>query len=104
MGGRLSFIYKKTIYADSVGVPKRYKDLNVNPLLNWHVIAWGSANGFHIFDFGGAGKPNKNYGVREFKRQFGGDMVNFGRYRKKYSPFKVKIAEKGFKIYQRLIV
>ena len=104
VGGRLSFIYKKTIYADSVGVPKKYKDLNVNPLLNWHVIEWGSANGFHIFDFGGAGKPDKNYGVREFKRQFGGDLVNFGRYRKEHSLLRVKIAEIGFEIYRRMVI
>jgi len=102
IGGRLSFIYKKMIYADSVGVPRRYKDLNANPLLNWHVMEWGSANGYHIFDFGGAGKPNEKYGVREFKRQFGGKLVNFGRYSKIHSPIKMKIAKKGFEIYRKI--
>jgi len=102
VGGRLSLIYKKTIYANYVGVPRRYKDLNVNPLLNWHVIAWGSENGFHTFDFLGAGKPNEEYGVRDFKKQFGGHLVNFGRYKKIHSPIKFWLAEKGFEIWRKL--
>jgi len=102
VGGRLSLMYNKTIYADFVGVPKKYKKLHVNPLLNWHVLAWGSENGYHVFDFGGAGKPGKYYGVREFKRQFGGRLVNFGRYSKVHSVIKMKIAEKGFEIYRRI--
>ena len=68
------------------------------------MIAWGSANSFHIFDFGGAGKPDKNYGVREFKRQFGGKLVNPGRNKKIYSPIKMKIAEKSFNIYRNIFM
>jgi lipid II:glycine glycyltransferase (peptidoglycan interpeptide bridge formation enzyme) len=95
-------MYNKTIYADYVGVPNRHKNLHANPLLNWHVLKWGLENGYHIFDFGGAGKPNKNYGVREFKRQFGGKLVNFGRYSKIHSPIKMEIAKKGFEIYKKV--
>jgi lipid II:glycine glycyltransferase (peptidoglycan interpeptide bridge formation enzyme) len=102
IGGRLSLMYNKTIYADYVGVPNRHKNLHANPLLNWHVLKWGLENGYHIFDFGGAGKPNKNYGVREFKRQFGGKLVNFGRYSKIHSPIKMEIAKKGFEIYKKV--
>jgi len=104
IGGRLSFIYKKVIHADSVGVPRKYKKLYPNPLLNWHVMMWGSENGYQTFDFGGAGKPDKEYGVREFKRQFGGKLVNFGRYKKEHSAIKIKIAEKGFKIYRKVFM
>jgi len=102
IGGRVSLVYKKVIYAYFVGVPKEYKHLGANPLLNWHVIAWGAENGYHTFDFGGAGKPNEEYGVREFKRQFGGRLVNYGRYKKIYSPIKMKIAERGFQFYRKL--
>lgn len=37
--------------------------------------------GCTTFDFMGAGKPNKPYGVREFKKRFGGELVEYGRYR-----------------------
>jgi lipid II:glycine glycyltransferase (peptidoglycan interpeptide bridge formation enzyme) len=103
IGGRLSFIYKKVIYDEYAGVPGKYKKLYPNALLNWHVMQWGSENGYNIFDFGGAGKPNVEYGVRNFKRQFGGELVNYGRYRKEYSAIKMKIAEICFQIYKKRI-
>ena len=28
----------------------------------------------------GAGNPNKNYGVRDFKSRFGGQLVEYGRF------------------------
>ena len=102
IGGRVSLIYRDIIHAYFVGVPKRYKRLYPNPLLNWEIMRWGIENGYHTFDFGGAGKPNKDYGVREFKRQFGGTLVNYGRYQKIHSPIKLKMAKKGFEIYRRI--
>lgn len=104
IGGRSTLFYKKTIYAHRVGVPKRYKYLNPNALLNYQVMTEGSEKGYHIFDFGGAGKPDKEYGVREFKRQFGGNLVNFGRYKKIHSPVKMKLAEEGFEVYRRVVL
>ena len=102
IGARSTFIYKKLIYAHHVAVPRAYRNLYPNALLNYHIIAWGQDNGYHTFDFGGAGNPKKEYGVREFKKQFGGDLVNFGRYKKLHHPLKIQIAEKGFEVYKKL--
>lgn len=104
IGGRVTLIYKGVAYAHSVGVPNKYKHLYPNALLNWKIMRWGAENGCHTFDFGGAGKPNKEYGVREFKRQFGGALVNYGRCKKIHSPLKVKIAEKGFEVYRKMML
>ncbi len=104
MGGRVTLIYKGVVYAYSVGVPNKYKHLYPNALLNWEIMRWGVGNGCHTFDFGGAGKPDKDYGVREFKRQFGGELVNYGRCKKIHSPVKMRIAEMGFRVYRRLVV
>ncbi len=102
IGGRVTLIYKGIIYAYSVAVPNKYKRLYPNALLNWGIMQWGLENGFHIFDFGGAGTPDKDYGVREFKRQFGGELVNYGRCKKIHSPVKMKIAERGFEVYRKM--
>ena len=51
-----------------------------NNLLPWEIMRWGCNNGLTAFDFGGAGKPNVPYGVRDYKQKFGGQFVNFGRY------------------------
>ena len=45
-------------------------------------LKWGIENGYTTFDYGGAGEPNKPYGVRTFKQQMGGLLVNHGRYEK----------------------
>jgi len=46
----------------------------------WAGIKFASENGFEVFDFMGAGKPGKNYGVRDFKAKFGGELVEHGRF------------------------
>jgi lipid II:glycine glycyltransferase (peptidoglycan interpeptide bridge formation enzyme) len=102
MGAIVVLLYKRVIYDWFAGASREHLRLCPNDILPWHVMEWGSDNGYHTFDFGGAGSPNKEYGVREFKRQFGGKLVNFGRYKKIYAPIKMSIAEKGFKIYKKL--
>jgi len=34
----------------------------------------------------GAGLPSKNYGVREYKKEFGGQLREYGRYVKILNP------------------
>ena len=102
IGGIMSPMYKGIIYEWYVCGSREYSKLYPSEMVTWHPIEWGSDNGFHTFDFLGAGIPTEEYGVREFKRQFGGKLVNFGRYTKVYSPMKMKIAEWGFKAYQKL--
>ena len=102
IGGRVTLMYKNVIYAHYVSTSSEYKSLNPNALLNWEIISWGIKNGYHVFDFGGAGNPNEEYGVREFKKQFGGQLVNYGRYKKIHSPIKEGIANLGFKVYRHL--
>lgn len=49
-------------------------------LATWAGIEYAANNGYPIFDFMGAGKPEEDYGVREFKSKFGGELVEHGRY------------------------
>jgi lipid II:glycine glycyltransferase (peptidoglycan interpeptide bridge formation enzyme) len=102
LGTIVLLTYKDTIFDWYAGAPRRYSRLCPNDILVWHAIEWGTKNGFCIFDFGGAGSPKEEYGVREFKKQFGGKLVNFGRYMKIHSPIKMKIAEKGFEVYRKI--
>jgi len=44
----------------------------------------------------GVGVPGKDYGVREFKSKFGGEMVNFGRFGRVNNKFLYAITEMGF--------
>ena len=63
---------------------------------------WGIETGCHTFDFGGAGKPGVSYGVKDYKLKFGGELVNFGRFRKIYKPGIYNLASRGFKFWQKI--
>lgn len=104
IGARLVTTYKNMIFDWYAGALTSYLPMYVNEALVWHILTEGANSGYFTFDFGGAGNPNEAYGVREFKKQFAGEMVNFGRYMKVYSPIKMKIAEKGFNIYRNLFI
>ena len=84
------------------GLDKEYKEQYPSILATWAAIAYGSEHGFECFDFLGAGKPDQDYGVREFKSKFGGELVQFGRFEKVYSPMLMKIGETGLKILKLL--
>ena len=102
IAGRITLNYRNVIY-DWFGCSSQdYLSMYPNELIVWHVLEEGIDNGYKVFDFGGAGKPDKEYGVRDFKKRFGGKPVNYGRYCKVHSPTKMKIAEKGFKLYKRI--
>lgn len=102
IGCRASLLYKGVIYAWYVGTLRKFSRLNANPLLNWNIIEWGTQNKYQTFNFCGAGKPGEKYGIREFKEQFGGRLVNYGRYCKVYSNSKMIISKAGLKIYKKL--
>ena len=104
VGARAVLCYRGLIYDWYAGALSDYLSLYVNEALVWYILKEGADSEYHTFNFGGAGSPYKEYGVREFKRRFGGKLVNFGRYTKVYSPVKMKIAEEGFSIYRKLFI
>jgi serine/alanine adding enzyme len=104
LGASFNLLYKNVIfgwYAGSLG--KEYSKLGVNELLNWHIIEWGAGHGYHIFDFGGAGSPNINYGPRNFKSKFNGTLVNYGRNTLVHSPLRLGLSTMAYKLYRKLL-
>ena len=57
------------------------KNIRPSSLATWLGIEYAAQNGYPRFDFMGAGKPSEEYGVRNFKAEFGGKLVEFGRYK-----------------------
>ncbi len=58
-------------------------------------------NGLKRYDMMGAGKPDEDYGVRDFKSQFGGELVEHGRYLCVCNKVQYKIGKLGVKILKR---
>ena len=102
IGTMYTLCYKGIIYDWYAGSNQKYYNQYPNDLIPWAVFLWGKKNGFSKFDFGGAGKPGINYGVRDYKKQFGGELVSFGRFEKINKPFVMKIARTGFKFKRKL--
>jgi serine/alanine adding enzyme len=75
----VELLYKDVVYGWYGGVDRVYSRYVPNELLTWHILDWGARNGYRCYDFGGAGRADERYGVRDFKAKFGGDLVEFGR-------------------------
>lgn len=100
VGFRFFLCYGNLLYDWYAGSLAEHHDKYPNDILPWEVIRWGVENKYKIFDFGGAGKPNIPYGVRDYKLKFGGHLVNFGRFEKIHKPFIYLIAKAGFSIWK----
>ena len=76
-----SITREKAIYELYVcGLDGKYKDVYPSVLATWAAIDYALKYGLEYFDFMGAGKPDRDYGVREFKSKFGGKLVKYGRF------------------------
>ncbi|CAN5397797.1 hypothetical protein BH10BAC5_BH10BAC5_11600 [soil metagenome] len=94
--------FKGRLYEWYVAGLQEYQKKFASDFLIWEIFKYGINNGYSLFDFGGAGSPKKEYGVRDYKKKFGGEFVNFGRFRKIYKPNMFRIGEQGLKIYKKL--
>ena len=101
IGGHAVLLFKNHILAWYGGTVEQWSTFHPNEMLWWHVIKWGISSGFHTLDLGGAGKPGKPYGPRDYKARFGGQLVNYGRYLNVYSPALFKLADISYQIYQK---
>jgi lipid II:glycine glycyltransferase (peptidoglycan interpeptide bridge formation enzyme) len=103
IGVAIRLLYKNVIYAWYAGAIRDYASYKANDLLNWHVLEWGAQNGFKCFNFGGAGKPDEDYGPRRFKAKFGGKLVNYGRNICVHAPVRLRLSEKVYNIARRFL-
>lgn len=72
---------KEVVYEWFVcGNKETFNHIYPSVAVTYAAIEYASKNGYKKFDFMGAGKPNENYGVRDFKEKFGGELVEYGRF------------------------
>lgn len=79
-----------------------YKHIYPSTLATYGSLCYASHNGCQHFDMMGAGKPGEEYGVRYFKEQFGGKLVEHGRFQTVLNPFLYEIGKLGVKIMKNL--
>jgi serine/alanine adding enzyme len=94
-------LYKDVIYGWYGGLDRDYGSYMPNELLMWNILEWGAESGYKVYDFGGAGKPDEEYGVRDFKAKFGGKLVCFGRNTFIHAPRMLWLSERGYRLLHR---
>ncbi len=103
VGGIMCPVYRdKVIYEWYVcGKDEEYKNIYPSVLATWAAMDYANKNGLQVFDFMGAGSPGKDYGVREFKSKFGGELVSYGRFLYIVNPFLYYFGKIGVKVLKR---
>ena len=81
IGGSLCMCLKGKIMYEWMKCGNEHFHKNIRPssVATWLGIKYAAENGYKVYDFMGAGKPNEAYGVRDFKAEFGGELVEHGR-------------------------
>ena len=104
VGGILCPIYQNQIIYEwyVCGKDGLVKGLYPSVLATWAPIEYGLENGYNHFDFMGAGKPDEDYGVREFKARFGGEQVSFGRYEIILNNSLYQVGKLGLQLYKKI--
>jgi len=103
VAGRAALVYHGRVFDWFAGSSAEGDKVNANAALVWEMVSWGCKSGYEIFDFGGAGDPNVEYGVREFKSRFQGHLVNFGRFIRVYSPSRYRASEMAYAALRRVL-
>ena len=100
IGGMMCPIFAgKAIYEWYVcGLDEVYREQYPSVMVTYAAIEYAKQNGLPVFDFMGAGIPDQPYGVRDFKMEFGGEMVEHGRYLHIRKPLLYNIGKWGVKI------
>lgn len=83
------------------GLDREFKHQYPSTVAAWAAIKFGFEKKLSTFDFMGAGIKGEDYGVRDFKAQFGGQLVEHGRFMKVINPLRFKIASFGLSMFQK---
>lgn len=98
----VALTFSGIIYDWYAGFVREEHEVNANEFLVWRLMTWGCESGCRLFDFGGAGLPEEEYGPREFKRGFRGQLVNFGRYTVVHKPKMLKLIRNLYDVRRRI--
>ena len=74
------------------------KGIRPSSVATWYGMQYAATHGYPLFDLMGAGKPDEPYGVRDFKAEFGGNLVEHGRFLYVCKPLLYWIGKIGVKI------
>ena len=104
IGGTVCVFDDETVYEwFACGKDGCYKSIFPSTLATWSGIRFAAESGRKRFDMMGAGAPGDGgYGVREFKAKFGGQLVEYGRFKYICNKPLYAIGSLGVKLMKKL--
>ena len=99
IGGSMVVSDERTVYEwFECGLNAEYKDQYPSVMATYAGIQLARQSGCKRYDMMGAGEPGVPYGVRDFKAEFGGQLVEHGRFLCVTKPLLYKIGTIAVKI------
>ena len=83
------------------GLDEEYRELYPSVMATYAAIEYAKQNHISLLDFMGAGTPDIPYGVRDFKMEFNGELVEYGRFLYIRKPLLYRIGKMGVKWLKR---
>ena len=89
----------KAIYEFYIcGLDEEYNEQHPSIMATWAAMEYAAENKIPVLDFMGAGKPGEGYGVRDFKADFGGEIVRVREVSEKDEPVIIQGRNTGHTI------
>ena len=102
IGGSMVVADERTVYEwFECGLNAEYKDQYPSVMATYAGIQLARKLGCTRYDMMGAGEPGVPYGVRDFKAEFGGKLVEYGRFLCICKPMLYRIGKCGVKLLKR---
>ena len=103
VGGSMCMILKNHGVYEwyACGKDGMFRNIHPSSVTKYIGMKYASDNGYKVFDMMGAGKPNEAYGVRDFKAEFGGKLVEHGRFLFVQKPLLYWIGKIGVKLLKK---
>ena len=102
IGGSMVVTDERTVYEwFECGLNAEYRDQYPSVMATYAGIQLAHQSGCSRYDMMGAGEPGVPYGVRDFKAEFGGQLVEHGRFLCVCKPMLYRIGKWGVKILKR---
>ncbi len=102
IGGNMVVTDGKSVYEwFECGLNAEYKEQYPSVMATWAGMQLAQETGCARYDMMGAGEPGVPYGVRDFKSEFGGELVEHGRFLCVNKPMLYLMGKFGVKILKR---
>ena len=103
VGGSICMILKNHGVYEwyACGKDGMFRNIHPSSVTKYVGMKYASDNGYKVFDMMGAGKPDEPYGVRDFKAEFGGELVEYGRFLCVRKPLLYWIGKMGVKLLKK---